>query len=149
MYTRFFNRKYTEITWLLLRLPCIRVVIVNDMLKPADTLTCLVSRYSLWLDHCSFKEKILSNGVDLWICTWFVLDLCLELNPSTMHQCNSNTPSTGTVCDLVLHKHHVTLKDLFISPGSRGRQGSHSKTALKTSSTQQADQHVFYEPSQQ
>jgi len=24
------------------------------------------------LVHCSFKEKILSNGVDSWIYTWFV-----------------------------------------------------------------------------
>jgi len=27
----------------------------------------------LALVHCSFKENILSNGVNLWICTWFVL----------------------------------------------------------------------------
>jgi len=26
----------------------------------------------LSLVHCSFKGKILSNGVDLLICTWFV-----------------------------------------------------------------------------
>jgi len=27
----------------------------------------------LSLVHCSFKEKILNNGVDKCICTWFVL----------------------------------------------------------------------------